>query len=90
MEYRVAPAISGKMGEAALAQQFLTFPDLYAESKDRETALNGGENAGESRAERWKPADPGDEVIPRIVIASTRRYVSRIMKRYRNYLEKIQ
>lgn len=48
-----------------------------------------GYNAGESRAERWKPADPGDEVIPRIAIASTRRYVSRIMKRYRNYLEKI-
>ena len=47
-------------------------------------------NAGESRAERWKPEAFEGEVIPRITIDSTRRYVSRIMKRYRNYQEKKQ
>ena len=62
--------------------------EVYALAVDRETALNGGENAGESRAERWKPADPDGEVIPLITIDSTRRYVSRIMKRYRNYQER--
>ncbi len=47
-------------------------------------------NAGESRAERWKPADPDGKVIPRITIDSTRHYVSRIMKRYRNYQERTE
>lgn len=46
-----------------------------------------GYNAGKSRAERWKPADFDGEVIPRITIDSTRRYVDRIMKRYHNYRE---
>ena len=44
-------------------------------------------NAGESRAERWKPETPDGEVIDRIGIGSTRIYVQRIMRRYRGYLE---
>lgn len=44
-------------------------------------------NAGESRAERWKPEIPDGEVIDRIGIGSTRIYVQRIMRRYRSYLE---
>ncbi len=44
-------------------------------------------NAGESRAERWKPETPDGEVIDRIGIGSTRIYVQRIMRRYRSYLE---
>ncbi len=43
-------------------------------------------NAGESRAVRWAPPDNG-EVIPRITIDSTRRYVGRIMRRYEHYRE---
>ncbi len=44
-------------------------------------------NAGASRAERWKPPERNGSVIDRITIGSTRRYVSRIMTRYRKYLE---
>ncbi len=44
-------------------------------------------NAGESRAERWKPASPEGEVVSAITIESTRHYVGRIMKRYRKYRE---
>lgn len=43
-------------------------------------------NAGESRVKAWAPEDPGGEVLPRIRIASTRKYVETIMKRYRKYL----
>ena len=44
-------------------------------------------NAGESRADKWKPAKFDGDVIDRIRIASTKRYVTKIMERYRNYLE---
>ncbi len=44
-------------------------------------------NAGESRAVRWRPENPDGEVVDRIGIASTRDYVTRIMRRYRGYLE---
>ncbi len=42
-------------------------------------------NAGESRANRWKPENPDDPVIGRIGIASTKAYVEAIMTRYHNY-----
>lgn len=42
-------------------------------------------NAGESRANRWKPDSEDGELLPRITIASTRRYIVQIMKRYRKY-----
>ena len=44
-------------------------------------------NAGESRADKRKPAKFDGDVIDRIRIASTKRYVTKIMERYRNYLE---
>lgn len=42
-------------------------------------------NAGESRADRWKPGKTDGAVIPRIGIESTRIYVTKIMKRYAYY-----
>lgn len=42
-------------------------------------------NAGLSRAKAWAPEKPDGAVLPRITIAGTRRYVERIMKRYRKY-----
>ena len=43
-------------------------------------------NAGESRAKAWAPEKRDGEVVPRIRIAATRKYVETILKRYRNYL----
>ena len=46
-------------------------------------------NAGESRALKWRPEDPGDaEILPRITIRSTQEYVRSVLKRYRRYCEK--
>jgi soluble lytic murein transglycosylase len=45
-------------------------------------------NAGIRRAEKWKPQNKDGDVISRINIKSTRRYVSQIMKRYHRYLAK--
>ncbi len=42
-------------------------------------------NAGESRANRWKPEKRAGAVLPRITIPGTRHYVMQIMKRYRKY-----
>lgn len=42
-------------------------------------------NAGESRANRWKPADLNGKVVDRITIKSTKIYVKRIMNKYRDY-----
>ena len=42
-------------------------------------------NAGESRANRWKPEDKNGSVLPRITLAGTRRYIEEITRRYRNY-----
>ena len=42
-------------------------------------------NAGLSRANAWKPADVKGEVIDRITIKSTRKYVKNIMSRYQKY-----
>ena len=45
-------------------------------------------NAGIRRAEKWKPQNKDGDVISRINIKSTRRYVSQILKRYHRYLTK--
>lgn len=42
-------------------------------------------NAGESRANRWKPESVDGELLPRVTLPSTRRYIIQIMKRYRKY-----
>ena len=42
-------------------------------------------NAGLSRANAWKPKDKKGSVADNITIASTKRYVKNIMKRYRRY-----
>jgi soluble lytic murein transglycosylase len=45
-------------------------------------------NAGIRRSEKWKPPVKNGDVVSRITIKSTRRYVTQIMKRYRRYQEK--
>ncbi len=45
-------------------------------------------NAGESRAENWKPPTCDGEIIPAIKIKSTKEYVNAVMKRYRGYISK--
>ncbi|MFA7230487.1 MAG: lytic transglycosylase domain-containing protein [Victivallaceae bacterium] len=45
-------------------------------------------NAGERRADEWKPATYDGDVIDRIKIKSTRGYVEAIMDKYRKYREK--
>ena len=42
-------------------------------------------NAGESRANKWKPASANGRVIDNITIGSTKTYVKRIMNKYRDY-----
>lgn len=42
-------------------------------------------NAGESRANRWKPESLSGQVIDRIRIKSTKMYVKKIMNKYRDY-----
>ncbi len=42
-------------------------------------------NAGESRAENWKPENFDGEVIDRIKIESTRSYVMSVMRKYSEY-----
>ena len=42
-------------------------------------------NAGLTRARKWAPQDKRAPIIDKIDIASTRRYVSNIMKRYKRY-----
>lgn len=42
-------------------------------------------NAGPTKAREWAPPDKRGEVIPRIRIASTKKYVADIMGRYRSY-----
>ena len=43
-------------------------------------------NAGERRAQRWRPEDPQEaDMTDRITIRSTREYVRSIMKRYQRY-----
>ena len=42
-------------------------------------------NAGESRANKWKPEKLSGEVVERITIKSTRMYVKKIMNKYRDY-----
>lgn len=42
-------------------------------------------NAGESRAQKWAPPEKNGDVLSRVNIASTRKYITKIMKRYRKY-----
>lgn len=42
-------------------------------------------NAGESRANRWKPDDKSGDLLPRVTLPSTRRYIREISRRYRSY-----
>lgn len=42
-------------------------------------------NAGPSQARKWAPKNRNGEVIPLIKIASTKKYVTEIMNRYRSY-----
>jgi soluble lytic murein transglycosylase len=42
-------------------------------------------NAGPTKAREWAPKKKNGEVIPRIKIASTKKYVTEIMNRYRSY-----
>ena len=43
-------------------------------------------NAGQSRAARWAPADPGDELpLAGVRIDSTRAYITQIIARTRHY-----
>jgi soluble lytic murein transglycosylase len=44
-------------------------------------------NAGPTKAREWAPPDKRGEVIPRIRIASTKKYVTDILNRYRSYAE---
>ena len=47
-------------------------------------------NAGPSQARKWAPKDKNGEVIPLIKIASTKKYVTEIMNRYRSYSKRRQ
>ena len=42
-------------------------------------------NAGPSQARKWAPKDKDGEVLPRVRIASTKKYITEIMNRYRSY-----
>jgi len=44
-------------------------------------------NAGQSRADKWRPEERGGDVIGLISIPSTQRYVTQIMRRYHKYME---
>ena len=55
--------------------------------KERTALALAQYNAGESRAKAWAPGKRDGEVVPRIRIVSTRKYVETILKRYRKYLE---
>ncbi len=44
-------------------------------------------NAGQSRADKWKATKEGGSVIEQITIPSTKQYVTKIMHRYRKYME---
>ena len=45
-------------------------------------------NAGEARAERWKPETPDGDVVSRIKISSTKVYVEKTVARYHRYTGK--
>jgi len=44
-------------------------------------------NAGQSRADKWRPEERGGDMIGLISIPSTQRYVTQIMRRYHRYME---
>ena len=45
-------------------------------------------NAGPSRAAAWKPGSRDADVMPNIRVGTTKKYVTRVMARYRKYREK--
>ena len=57
----------------------------WSSYKDGETLALCEYNAGITRANAWKPADPKDPVAPRITIASTRSYAEKILKKREDY-----
>ena len=57
----------------------------WSSYKDREILALCEYNAGITRANAWKPADPNDPVAPRITIASTRAYAEKILKKREDY-----
>ena len=44
-------------------------------------------NAGGSRAKKWKPDTTDGEMLSRVTLPGTKRYIINIMKRYRSYLK---
>jgi soluble lytic murein transglycosylase len=43
-------------------------------------------NAGQSRAQKWAPSDPGNEVlVEEVTFPTTRAYITRILKKTRDY-----
>ena len=42
-------------------------------------------NAGATRAKRWKPDSKTGEVLSRVTLPGTKRYIAQITKRYRSY-----
>ena len=77
------PAVNLEIGCWFLARGMRKYADYAGRT---ELAL-ARYNAGESRSERWKPAQKDGDVIERISISSTRIYVTKIMARYRQYQE---
>lgn len=59
----------------------------YAEFREADELALARYNAGQSRADKWRPAAKDGSVVDRITIKSTRHYVTGIMQRYRKYLK---
>ena len=57
----------------------------YKDYRNRTALALAQYNAGARRSDKWKPPVKTGEVIPRINIKSTRKYVSSIIRRYRRY-----
>ena len=55
-------------------------------SYDRRVELALAEyNAGPTNARKWAPPQKNGQVLPRVTIVSTKKYITEIMKRYRAY-----
>ena len=76
-----SPKINLEIGCWYLSDGLRRFRDYQAA---KELAL-ARYNAGLTRANKWKPQDKTSGVIDNITIASTRKYVKNIMKRYQRY-----
>ena len=76
------PEFNLNVGCWYLAEGMLRYED-YREATELALARY---NAGQSRADKWRPGETDGSVAELISISGTRRYVSHIMKRYRNYM----